>query len=127
MTSSPIGVPGAGQKTSLCRSEFAASGQNALRSAVKPTSASGASVIRPTGASAPTGNVCTTPCLPSSKASPGPSGMRSAKNCVTNTVSSASSLSPSLVTATAYGLPPTSTVSITRRAAGSTTLTTPPV
>ena len=54
------------------------------------------------GASAPLGNACTTPWRASSKGSCLP-GISSEKNSVTNTVSSPSSLSRSLVTAIAVG------------------------
>jgi hypothetical protein len=89
-------------------------GQKFVRFAVKPEFASGDRLIVViVGFGAVKGPVkdLTTPRLPRSRPSPGPGGgISSAKNCVTNTVSSLSSASPSLVTAIAIGFPPTVTV-----------------
>src|SRR5262245_5028578 len=87
--------------------------QNFDRSAVKPAFAIGESVVRPTAPTPVEANDWTTARLPPSKPSPGPFGISSAKNCETKTVSSSSLRSPSLVTATAHGLPPTGTVPTT--------------
>src|SRR5215475_16226962 len=97
---------------SLCAAGFSLV-QNFDRSAVKPAFAIGESVVRPTAPIPVEVNDWTTVRLPSSKPSPGPFGISSAKNCETKTVSSSSLRSPSLVTATAHGLPPTGTVPTT--------------
>ena len=116
-----------GQNRSLAGGTGATAGQKAVRSAVKPLFAIGESVSVRTVRGDADGKDHTTPRLPVSNPSPGPPGIGSAKNRVTKTVSSASSLSPSLVMAMAAGFGPTVTVSTTFRAEVSMTDTVPAV
>ena len=116
-----------GQKTSLAGGAGATAGQKAVRSAVNPLLAIGESVSVLTVRGDADGNDHTMPRFPVSNPSPGPPGIGSARKRVTKTVSSASSLSPSFVTAMAAGFGPTATVSTTRRAEVSTTATVPVV